>query len=237
MVRTADRSRPFRRRSSPSASVAAGVSNVGITGALPVTIITTIVSPITRPIPSITPAIIPDEAAGSMIRHNVCHRVAPRPKAASRYAPRHADQGIFGNADDRRQRHKRQQQTAGQAAHAGRKMKRVLRNGPSQTIPINPKTTLGIEASISISDLRTCLQRFGRNLGDEHRRRNADRHANHYRADRHIERAEQKRHNPELRRLRNRQPVAAEKKLARANSRRKKRSASLKQKQENQKHK
>ena len=31
----------------------------------------------TLPIPSITPAIIPDEAAGKMIRHKVCHRVAP----------------------------------------------------------------------------------------------------------------------------------------------------------------
>jgi hypothetical protein len=57
---------------------------VGITGALPVTIMTAMVSPIERPIPSMTAVSTPERAAGRVTRQMVCHWVAPSARAASR---------------------------------------------------------------------------------------------------------------------------------------------------------
>ena len=59
-------------------------SPVGITAALPVTIITTIVSPIVRPTPSMIAISTPERAAGRVTFQIVCQPVAPIARAASR---------------------------------------------------------------------------------------------------------------------------------------------------------
>jgi len=56
----------------------------GITGALPVTIITAMVSPSERPIPSITAVNTPVFAAGRVTSQMVCHWVAPSARDAWR---------------------------------------------------------------------------------------------------------------------------------------------------------
>jgi hypothetical protein len=111
--------------------------------------------------PSIMAAMIPDEADGKIIRQRVCHLVAPSPKAASLKlfgTPVRASSEILI--------------IVGSAINANSKLpvkphipvfklKIFLRNGPSHTIPINPNTTLGIAARISISDFRKCFRCLG----------------------------------------------------------------------------
>ena len=57
---------------------------IGSTGALPVTIMTAMVSPSDLPIPSMMAVTIQVRAAGIVIPHMVCQRVAPTAMDASR---------------------------------------------------------------------------------------------------------------------------------------------------------
>ncbi len=60
-------------------------SDAAISCRFPITIVTAIVSPNARPNPRITAPTIPDRAYGTTAVQAASHRVAPRPKAASRW--------------------------------------------------------------------------------------------------------------------------------------------------------
>jgi len=130
------------------------LSESGIIGAFPVTIITVIVSPIVRPTPNIIAVRIPDFAAGTVTVQIVCQRVTPNASDACRYvsgtlfsASSEIDT-IVGMAIPP------SNNEPVKAVNPVGKFKTSRINGDTTSIPRKPRTTLGSPANNSTSGFK-----------------------------------------------------------------------------------